>query len=138
MTGDPQRARSPTSRWDVGVVTVDDQPAFRGAARDVIEATAGFTSVGEADCGEEGVALVHERKPDLVLVDVRMPGMDGIETAKQIKETLPHVVVVLITIEDPATFSPQAVRAGADTLVRKQDFGVGMLRRLWVVYGSGH
>jgi CheY-like chemotaxis protein len=66
----------------VNVVTVDDQPYFRGAARDVIGATPGFQSVGEAGSGAEALEVVNELDPQLVLVDVRMPDMDGIDTLR--------------------------------------------------------
>ncbi len=60
---------------------MDDQPIFRAAARDVIDATAGFEAVGEAASGEDALRVVDELGPQLVLLDGRMPGMDGIETA---------------------------------------------------------
>jgi two-component system, NarL family, invasion response regulator UvrY len=131
-----QRAEHPTEGGDVSVLTVDDQAVFRGVARDVIEATAGFTSVGEASCGQEALAAVDERKPQLVLVDVRMPGMDGIETANRIKDAHADVVVVLISVEDPANLPAAASSSAAAALVRKQDFGPRMLRGLWVVHGT--
>ena len=121
----------------MSVLTVDDQAVFRGAARDVIEATAGFTSAGEASCGEEAVVLIDREEPDLTLVDVRMPGMDGIETARRIKENHPDMVVVLITIEDPVSFRPQAMAAGAAALVRQQDSGPALPRKLRVAHGRG-
>jgi two-component system, NarL family, invasion response regulator UvrY len=131
-----QRAEHPTEGGDVNVLTVDDQAVFRGVARDVIEATGGFTSVGEASSGEEALAAVDERKPQLVLVDVRMPGMDGIETANRIKDAHADVVVVLISVEDPVNLPAAASSSAAAALVRKQDFGPRMLRGLWVVHGT--
>jgi two-component system, NarL family, invasion response regulator UvrY len=116
---------------DVGVVTVDDQPFFRGAAREVIEATPGFEAVGEASSGEEALAIVDALDPQLVLVDVRMPGMDGAETAERISAGHPDVVVVLISIEDPEQVSVAAGSCGAAALVRKQDFGPRLLQSLW-------
>ena len=121
--------RSP--RNGVGVVTVDDQQVFRSVAREVIEATPGFTSFGEACSGEEALEVVCEREPQLVLVDVRMPGMNGIETASRIKEARPEVVVVLISIEEQANLPVTVSSSGAAALVRKQDFGPRLLRRLW-------
>jgi two-component system, NarL family, invasion response regulator UvrY len=127
MTGDRERGGT------VGVLTVDDQQVFLSAAREVIEATPGFTSVGEASCGEDAIALVEERSPQLVLMDVRMPGMDGIETTRRIKAAHPELVVVLISL-DP---TPRAAAgSGAAELVRKQDFGSRLLRRLWVAHGA--
>ena len=128
MTGDRERGGT------VGVLTVDDQPVFLSAAREVIEATPGFTSVGEASCGEEALILVDERAPELVLMDVRMNGMDGIETTRRIKAAHPQLVVVLISLD---AIPPGGVDSGAAALVRKQDFGSRLLRRLWVAHGAG-
>jgi two-component system, NarL family, invasion response regulator UvrY len=121
----------------VSVVTVDDQAVFRAAARDVIEATPGFESVGEAGSCEEALAVVDRVKPRLALVDVRMPGVDGIETAIRIREDHPEVVVVLISIEEVSSLPSAATELGEVELVRKQDFGPAMLRRLWASRGSG-
>jgi two-component system, NarL family, invasion response regulator UvrY len=136
MTPDREPARGPPRRRDaVGVLTVDDQQVFRSAAREVIEATPGFTSVGEASCGEDALDMIDERAPDLVLVDVRMPGMDGIETTKRIKEGHPGLVVVLISIENHPNVPAAAAEAGAAELVSKEAFGSRLLRRLWSVHG---
>src|SRR3954451_7329885 len=120
----------------VRVVTVDDQPFFREAAREVIAATPGFESIGEASSGEEAIAVVDEVEPELVLIDVRMAGMDGIETAERIRAVHPHVVVVLISIEDPADVPAEARTCGAVALVRKQDFKPRLLQDLWVAHGA--
>ena len=120
----------------VGVITVDDQPFFRGAAHDVIQATPGFEPLAEAASGAEALTLVEELDPALVLVDVRMPGMDGIETARRIKEACPDVVVFLISIEDPSNIPAEAQNAGAATLIRKRDFRPRLLRQLWDCYGG--
>src|SRR5687767_9530806 len=94
---------SPTTQKDlVGVVTVDDQAVFRAAARELIDATPGFRAIGEAASGPEGVRLINETDPELVLLDVRMPGMDGIETARRVTAEHPRSVIVLISIEDVA------------------------------------
>ena len=120
----------------VRVLTVDDQPVFLRAARDVISATDGFESVGDAGSGEEAVEAVERLRPELVLLDVRMPGMSGIQAARMIKEAHPGIVIVLISIEDSADFAEDARASGAATLVRKQDFGPALLRRIWDEYGA--
>ena len=119
----------------MGVLTVDDQKVFRSAARAVIDATPGFTSVGEASSGNEALTMIDERAPDLVLMDVRMQGMDGIEATRRLKEAHPEVVVVLISIENRADLPAAAADSGAVALVRKQDFGSRVLRGLWMVHG---
>jgi DNA-binding NarL/FixJ family response regulator len=129
----PAQARDPGV---VGVLTIDDQAVFRRVARDVIVATPGFESVGTAECGEEGVAAVDRLHPQLVLLDVRMPGIGGIEAARRITSAHPDTVVVLISIEEPDEFSHAAYASGAAALVRKQDFGPALLRSLWAAHGN--
>jgi DNA-binding NarL/FixJ family response regulator len=119
----------------VSVLTVDDQAVFRDTARDVIDATPGFASVGDAESGEAALDLVDRLKPQLVLVDVRMPGMNGVETARRIRAAHPETVVVLISIEGPANL-PAAATSEGSALVRKQDFGPALLRKLWAAHGS--
>jgi two-component system, NarL family, invasion response regulator UvrY len=119
----------------VGVLVVDDQRVFRDVAREVIEATDRFELVGEAGCGECGVTAAAELHPDLVLLDVRMPGMDGIEAARRVHAASPSSVVVLISVEDERDLPGGADTCGAAELVRKQDFGPALLRRVWDVHG---
>jgi DNA-binding NarL/FixJ family response regulator len=120
----------------VEVLTIDDQEVFRRVAEEVILATPGFESVGEADSGEEGVAAVERLRPHLVLLDVRMPGIGGIEASRRITTAYPDTVVVLISIEEPDEFSHAVRGSGAAALVRKQDFGPALLRSLWTMHGD--
>jgi DNA-binding NarL/FixJ family response regulator len=119
----------------VSVLAVDDQPIFLDAAHDVVVATPGFDWVGGATSGAEALDAVEELHPALVLLDVRMPGMDGFETAQRISERHPEVVVVLISIEDHSGFAPTVEASGAAALVRKQDFRPSVLRGLWEAWG---
>jgi two-component system, NarL family, invasion response regulator UvrY len=116
------------------VMTVDDQEVFRAAARAVVEATPGFESAGEPSSGEEALEVVDEAKPELVLVDVRMPGLGGVETARALRDRDPELVIVLVSLDDP----PTGPGAEAIPFARKQDFGPGLLRDLWAVHGSRH
>jgi DNA-binding NarL/FixJ family response regulator len=128
-------ANGPPGNGDpIGVVTVDDQAVFRAAARDLIDATPGFRAIGEAASGPEALKLVQEVDPELVLVDVRMPGMDGIETARRLTSLHPHSVVVLISIEDEPNIPTAAATSGAVALVRKQDLNRSTLTDLWSRY----
>jgi len=131
--GEGQRRLSLTQ---TRVLTVDDQIVFRDAARDVIAATPGFESVGVAASGEEALAAVERLRPELVLLDVRMPGMGGIEAARRITEAHPGIVVVLISIEGSDEVAEDAHASGAAALVRKQEFGPALLRRIWEAHGA--
>jgi two-component system invasion response regulator UvrY len=116
----------------VGVVTVDDQAVFRRVARDVIEATDGFEVLGEAASGEEALALADEVAPDLALVDLRMPGMDGLETTSRLLAAHPELTVVLVSTDDVAS---GCEACGAVAFVPKKRFGTVELRRLWAAHG---
>jgi len=129
----PTSPRSPSvPQPAVSVMTVDDQEVFRSAARAVVDATPGFESAGETRSGEEALGLVDEAKPELVLIDVRMPGLDGVETARRLKASHPELVVVLVSVEDP----PAQAASEDVPFARKQDFGPRLLRALWAAHGS--
>lgn len=120
---------------DVRVLTVDDQEVFRRVAEDVIAATPGFTAVGEAASGEEALAAVARLDPQLVLLDVRMPGLDGVEVARRLAATHPETLVVLISMSEVADL-PSAAQLSRTPLIRKQDFGPRLLRQLWREHGT--
>ena len=121
----------------VTVLTVDDQPVFLRAARDLISATPGFEQVGQATSGPEALELASTLDPDLILVDMRMPGMDGLETARRLHAANPDAVVVLVSMGDVpelgATPAP-----GVAAHVRKQTLSPRTLRNVWDAHGSGH
>jgi len=133
---DAIRERAAVDADPIGVVTVDDQAVFRAAAHEIIDATPGFCALSDASSGPDGRALVDELEPDIVLVDVRMPGMDGVATARELTARHPGSVVVLISIADAANVPSTASRCGAVALVRKQDFSRTMLVDLWATYGA--
>jgi DNA-binding NarL/FixJ family response regulator len=118
---------SPELVW---VLAVDDQRPFREAARRVVDATAGFAWAGEAGSGEEGVALVRERAPDIVIIDVRMPGMDGIEAARLVAAERPEVTILLVSADPLACPAADLLRSRAAAFSRKQNFGPALLRLL--------
>jgi CheY-like chemotaxis protein len=121
----------------VTVLAVDDQPVFLRAARELIAATPGFSQVGQAASGQEALELAAALHPDLVLVDVRMPGMDGFETAQRIVQSEPDAVVVLISLDDvPGDQPPAAVGVAAH--LRKQDLSTRALLDVWAAHGAPH
>jgi len=125
----------PSARHRVGILIVDDQPVFRRVAREVVEATPNFEILGYATSGEHALAAVEELEPDLVLLDIRMPGIDGIETAARLHSSRPEVIVVLISIEEPPNLPRGTGSCGAAAVIRKQDFGPALIRQLWSVHG---
>jgi DNA-binding NarL/FixJ family response regulator len=115
----------------VRVLVVDDQAPFRVAARAVVRATAGFEVVGEAKSGEEAVEQVVEVSPNLVLMDINMDGIGGIEATRRITEQQPEVRVVLLSTYDAEDLPDDARRCGAAAYVHKEEFGPDVLERVW-------
>lgn len=121
----------------VRVLIVDDQESFRAVARTVVELTAGFEVVGEATTGEDSVARARMLHPDLVLMDVNLPGMSGLEAATRIlAEPTPPVVLVLSTYE-PEEYAPRAAEVGAAAYIPKAAFDTQTLAGTWEVVGPG-
>jgi DNA-binding NarL/FixJ family response regulator len=125
------------SGMPVGVVIFDDQAVFRSAARELIDSTPGFQAVGEAASGPDGLRMVEDLDPELVIVDMRMPGMDGVETARRMTGSHPRSLVVLVSIGDSSDLPADACQSGACAFVRKQDFGRNALVDIWAEHGSG-
>jgi CheY-like chemotaxis protein len=123
-------------RRPVSVLTVDDQAVFRTVARDVIEATPGFEAVGEAASGEEALALVAATAPELVLMDVRMPEMDGVEAARRIQRSDRSPVIVLVSAEEDDVLAGGLESSGAVAFVRKHELCPARLRGLWTTHGA--
>ncbi len=115
----------------VQVLVVDDQAPFRFAARNVVRLTPGFELAGEAATGEEGVTMAAELHPDLVLMDINMPGINGIEATRRVLDDAPATTVFLCSTYALADLPPDAPASGAVAYVNKEAMGPAVLRRLW-------
>lgn len=115
----------------VSVLVVDDQAPFRLAARAVVRRTEGFELVGEAEGGDEAVAQVRELQPALVLMDINMPGLNGIDATRQILAESPGTTVFLCSTYQRSDLPPEAEESGFAAYVNKEDLGPDLLRRLW-------
>jgi two-component system, NarL family, invasion response regulator UvrY len=109
----------PTNR----VVIVDDQATFRSAARLVVDISDGFEVAGEAETGEDAVEVVIALDPDLVLMDVNLPGIDGLETTRRILAAGSQARILVLSTYSASDYEAAALRAGAVGFVSKDDFG---------------
>ena len=119
------------------VLVVDDQAPFRLAARAVLRRLEGFEFAGEASSGPEAIELVASLHPALVLMDINMPEMNGIEATRRIVSAHPEVVVFLCSTYDVEDLPPGAADSGASAYVNKERFGADTLRQLWANRDSG-
>jgi DNA-binding NarL/FixJ family response regulator len=115
----------------VSVLIVDDQLPFRAVARTVIGMTAGFEVTGEAASGEEALASVDAGPPDLVLMDINLPGISGIEATRRLRARHPDTTVILLSTYSEQDLPADARDCGALAYVHKEDFGPALVQDLW-------
>jgi DNA-binding NarL/FixJ family response regulator len=105
------------------VLIVDDQEPFRAALRMVVDLMDGFEIAGEAHDGESGLALANELEPDLVLMDVQMPGIDGLEATRRLTSAHRGMRVIVLSTYHADEYEAAALEAGAVAFVSKSEFG---------------
>ena len=118
----------------VRVLTVDDQPVFREATRALVGMIPGFEVVAESADGESAVEIARTERPDMVIVDQRMTGIDGIETARRMSAEDPDAVIVLVSSADVQPLSEAARASGVAAVLRKHWLTPGLLRGLWAAH----
>jgi len=116
---------------DVGVVVVDDQEPFRRAAAAVVGASRGFQLLGCAEDGEEAVQTVRQHRPELVLMDVGLPGIAGLEATRRIRGLPRAPVVVLLSTYSLDEIGDEVLGCGAAAYLPKEHFDAESLRRVW-------
>ena len=121
--------RSTATPAAVRVMIVDDHDGMRAALRELVAAAPGFELVGEAASGEQALAVARQARPMLVVMDVRMPGLGGIEAARRLTREAPGTVVVLVSADPDPEIDPRAW--GAVTLLSKRELRSGSLAALW-------
>ncbi|MFC5056646.1 response regulator transcription factor [Saccharothrix xinjiangensis] len=120
----------------IRVVLADDQALVRAGFRLLLDTEDGFEVVGEAGDGAEAVRLAREHRPDVVVMDVRMPGVDGLVATRRVCAELPGVRVLVLTTFDVDEYVFEALRAGASGFLLKDTDPVELLRALRVVAGG--
>ena len=120
----------------VSVMIVDDQSPFRDAARAVVSRVDGFELVAEVESGEDAVATSEQLHPDLVLMDINMGALNGIDATRLIVDAYPETKVILVSTYDLDDLPPGARTSGAMAYVNKDELSPRVVRRLWEAGGD--
>lgn len=103
----------------IKIMLVDDHELVRTGVRRLLEDNSDLEIVGEACSGEEAISLIKELNPDVVLMDLNMPGIGGLETTKKIKRLTPHIRIIIVTMVDDTMFPQRLLKAGASGYLTK-------------------
>lgn len=113
------------------VLIVDDQEPFRAVARMVVGVCSDFEVLAEAENGERAVEIVRESAPALVIMDINLPGINGIEATRQVLSIRPETVVVLVSTYDADSLPADAATSGAARYVHKGEFSAAVLQEVY-------
>jgi DNA-binding NarL/FixJ family response regulator len=119
----------------VSVLAVDDHAAFLEAVRAVVAATSGFEVVAEARSGEDALALAAGCEPDLILVDVHLPGIDGCELTRRLRVIESAAVVILLSSDDDPALQDAPASCGAAVFIPNVRFSRRALASAWAQFG---
>lgn len=101
------------SSGDISVLIVDDHPLLRQGLSTLLELEGGITVVGQASNGPEALRLAEQLRPQVILLDINMPGMNGVEVAKILREKQPEIGILVLTIHDNESYVKEMIRSGA-------------------------
>jgi len=130
-------SQSPISTSPIRVILVDDHPVVRVGLRALIEMEPDLAVVGEAGNGVEGVALVEAEKPDVVVMDISMPEMDGLEATRRIRAGNPEVCVLILTVHAQERYLFPVLKAGAAGYVLKSTVDTQLIDAIRTVARGG-
>ena len=119
------------------LLIVDDQTITRSGLRSLLAAQTSLEIVGEAREGEEAIALAASLQPDVILMDLRMPGVNGIDATRRIHRTSPHIGILVVTVFEDDTSVFPAIRAGARGYLLKNTEQDELLRAIQTVANGG-
>ncbi len=119
------------------VLIVDDHAFIRRGVQTILHSYPEWEFCGEAENGKEAIRLADELKPEVIIMDVSMPGLNGIEATRAIRKAQPDVKIVLLTLHESAELLRSAFRAGARGYLLKTDAEQELVKALTVVVGEG-
>jgi DNA-binding NarL/FixJ family response regulator len=118
------------------ILIVDDNERVRRGVREILSSEANCEVCGEAADGTDALQKAREFLPDLILVDISMPGLDGLKTARLLRQELPKVKIIIMSQHDPVQVLPRAIEAGAHACVDKSRLDTDLLATIESVEGS--
>lgn len=116
---------------------VDDNSKFRNSAIRYLNSSLNFKLLTWAESGDDALIKVDAFKPDLIIMDISMKGMNGLETTKTIRRTNDKVKIIVVTLGKDPEYRNQALSAGADDFITKSDFGPTLLEKIEKIFGKG-
>lgn len=115
----------------VRVWVVDDQPSFRLAAAATVAATTDFTMAAGCESAESAIELIPDGSAGIVLMDIHMPGIGGIEATRRLRAAHPDLIILLTSTYDLEDLPPEAAYCGAAAYLHKEDLSPELLTRIW-------
>ncbi|HEY2462404.1 MAG TPA: response regulator transcription factor [Candidatus Acidoferrum sp.] len=119
------------------VLIVDDHAVIRRGVQGILQAFPEWEICGEADSGREAIRMAQFLKPEIIVMDVSMPGLNGLEATRIIRETSPQIKILLLTLHASSELVRTAFRAGARGYVLKSDAEHELVRALNIIAGDG-
>ncbi len=121
----------------INIIIADDHPIVRAGLKQVIAEDSFITVAGEAGNGAELLEKIRQRAYDVVLLDLTMPGMDGIDVLKQLKIEQPHLPVIILTIHPESQYALRILKAGASGYITKESASDELIKAIRKVHGGG-
>jgi len=118
------------------IVIVDDHPLFRKGLQELIHSDDSFAVCGEAGTASEGMEVIRKLHPDLVIVDLSLPGANGIELIKNIRAEYPKLPILVLSMHDESLYALRAMRAGADGYVMKHEAMANVVQAVHEVFNG--
>jgi DNA-binding NarL/FixJ family response regulator len=118
------------------IVIVDDHPLFRKGLEELIHSDASFAVCGEAGNASEGIQVIRQLRPDLAIVDLSLPGANGIELIKNIRAEFPKLPILVLSMHDESLYALRALRAGAEGYVMKHEAMANVIQAIHEVFNG--